>query len=402
MINTLHIKFKCLNSITIFLFSISIVGCSSTKIVSSNNATEQNSISVQVTESTVITFPDKNLEQTIREEIQCPTGDILKDDVDKITKLQNTEGKHIANLSGIEHLTNLSSLNLGNNQIINVTPLKDLTSLTNLNLATNQISDIAPLKNLTNLTNLDLATNQMSDIEPLKGLTNLTHLNLAANQMSNIESLKNLTKLTNLDLATNQMSNIEPLKELTNLTNLDLATNQISNIESLKGLTNLIDLDLSTNQMNNIDSLKGLTNLTSLDLATNQMSNIDPLKELDNLIELNLKTSQIEDYSPAVVYCKSMVNIDIDNRDISNTAIAPKQKIISGGNQVADSPAIKYPDDNFQKSIIGTIPPPTADILKGDVDKITDSQNNTNVSGLDKITDPNLDTNTISNIDHLN
>ena len=104
MINALHIKFKCINSITIFLFSISIVGCSSAKIVSSNSATQQTSISVQVTESTVITFSDKNLEQTIREEIQCPTGDILKDDVDKITKLQNAEGKHITNLSGIEKI----------------------------------------------------------------------------------------------------------------------------------------------------------------------------------------------------------------------------------------------------------------------------------------------------------
>ncbi|MGH4139022.1 leucine-rich repeat domain-containing protein [Clostridium sp.] len=397
MINALHIKFKCLNTITIFLFSISIVGCSSAKIVPLNNTTQQTSISVQVTESTVITFPDKNLEQTIREEIQCPTGDILKDDVDKITKLQNTEGKHIANLSGIEHLTNLSSLDLGNNQISNVGPLKDLTSLTNLNLATNQISNIEPLKNLTNLTNLDLGTNQMSDIEPLKGLTNLTNLNLAANKMSNIESLKNLTKLTNLDLATNQMSNIEPLKGLTNLTNLDLATNQISNIESLKGLTNLIDLDLATNQMNNIDSLKGLTNLTSLDLATNQMSNIDPIKELDNLIELNLETNQIKDYSPAVVYCKSIVNIDI-----ANTDIAPKQKIISGGNQVTDSPVITYPDDNFEKSVSDTIQSPIVDILKGDVDKITIPQSNTNISGIENHTESDLDTNNISNIDRLN
>ena len=138
MRNVSYIKFKWLNIFIIFLFSISLVGCSSTKIVFLNNTTQQKSISVQITESTVITFPDKNLEQTIREEIQCPTGDILKDDVDKITKLQNAQDKHITNLSGIENLTNLTLLNLSNNQISNIEPLKGLTNLTNLNLSSNQ------------------------------------------------------------------------------------------------------------------------------------------------------------------------------------------------------------------------------------------------------------------------
>jgi len=389
MRNKLHSKFKYLYTFIIFIFSINIVGCSSAKIVSQKNSNEQNSISVQVTKSTVITFADKNLEQTIRDEIQCPNGDILKDDVDKITKLQTTKGKHITNLSGIEHLTNLALLNLNNNQIINIGPLKDLTNLTHLNLDNNQISNIEPLKDLTNLTNLDLATNQMSDIEPLKGLTKLTHLNLAANQMSNIEFLKGLTNLTNLDLAANQMINIEPLKGLINLTNLDLATNRINNIESLKGLTNLTNLDLATNQMSNIDPLKCLTKLTHLDISTNQMSTIEPLKELANLTELNLEANQIEDYSPAVVYNKIMVNTgNID------TVITPKEKPISISNQVVASTSISLPDDNSKKSIKDTIQPATVGILKVDVDKITSPQDNPikDVLEIEDFTDSNLDT----------
>jgi len=222
-------KFKLLIIFAIFLLSTGIVGCRFTKNMLSNNDSEEKSISVQVTESTVIKFPDKNLEKIIREKIQCPTGDILKDDVDKITEIGDSEGKHITNLSGIENLTNLTLLNLSNNHISNIEPLKELTMLTNLNLASNQMSNIEPLKGLTKLTSLNLNTNKISNIEALKGLTNLTDLNLDTNETNDIEPLKGLTRLTYLNLDSNNIRNIEPLKGLAKLADLNLDTNQIKN-----------------------------------------------------------------------------------------------------------------------------------------------------------------------------
>ena len=53
-----------------------------------------------------------------------------------------------------------------------------LTNLTSLDLRENQISDIKPLSNLTKLTSLDLRGNQISDIKPLSNLTKLTSLYL--------------------------------------------------------------------------------------------------------------------------------------------------------------------------------------------------------------------------------
>jgi internalin A len=363
MKNVPYIKFKLLTISMVFLFSFSIFVCSSTKFTSPNIAIDQNSVSVQITESTVITFSDKNLEQTIRDEIQCPTGDILKDDVDKITKLQSTKDKHITNLSGIENLANLTSLNLSNNQISNIESLKGLTNLIDLNLSTNQMNNIEPLKSLINLTDLNLATNQMTNIEPLKGLTNLINLNLSSNKMTNVEPLKNLINLTNLNLAANKMTNIEPLKGLTSLVNLNLATNQISNVEPLKGLTNLTDLDLATNQMSNVEPLKDLANLTDLDLATNQMANTEPLKDLTNLTDLNLVADKIEDYSPVSAYSKNP-----GKTNIVNTVIVSKQSPISTSDQAKD---ITFKDENLEKLIKDTVQHSTLDILKDDVGNIT-------------------------------
>lgn len=82
----------------------------------------------EATSSTGITFPDKNLEQVIRDEIKKPTGDVLKGDVEKIRSLKASK-KNITNLSGIENLANLTSLDLSYNQISNIESLKRIDEL---------------------------------------------------------------------------------------------------------------------------------------------------------------------------------------------------------------------------------------------------------------------------------
>ncbi|MFT5873295.1 MAG: internalin A [Clostridium sp.] len=292
MRNISYIKFKWLNIFIVFLFSISIICYSYAESASSNSALQQKSVSVQITESTVITFPDKNLEKTIREEIQCPTGDILKEDVDKITNLQNTEDKHITNLSGIENLTNLTLLNLSNNQIKNIEPLKELTNLTNLDLATNQLSDIEPLKELTNLTILDLATNQMSNIDPLNELTNLTELNLDTNQIEDYSPVNVFCKNTVTSIITSTVipptqKTITASNQFTDSTGIIFSDGNLENLirDTIQHLTGDIvqsDVDKIISpqpvQDKHIEVLSDIENLNHLDPDTNSISDIEPLK----------------------------------------------------------------------------------------------------------------------------
>ncbi|OBQ15375.1 MAG: hypothetical protein AN481_19725, partial [Aphanizomenon flos-aquae LD13] len=86
-----------------------------------------------------------------------------KGTVEALLKVAKTQNCSQAN----ETLTNLTSLDLRENQISDIKPLSNLTNLTSLDLWENQISDIKPLSNLTNLTSLSLAGNQISDIKPL-------------------------------------------------------------------------------------------------------------------------------------------------------------------------------------------------------------------------------------------
>jgi hypothetical protein len=203
-----------------------------------------------------------------------------------------------ADIEPLRYMTNLTRLELANNQISNVSPLKGLTNLTYLGLGNNQISDISPLKGLTNLMGLSLSGNQISDISPLKGLTNLTGLVLGNNQISDVSPLKGLTYLVDLLLGNNQISDISPFKDMTNLRYLRLDSNQISDISPLGGLTNLTKLNLSSNQISDVNPLKGLTNLTHLYLSDNQISDVSPFKELTNLTYLVLNDNPITDWSP--------------------------------------------------------------------------------------------------------
>ena len=65
-------------------------------------------------------------------------------------------------------LTQLTELDLSDNQISDITPLAQLTQLTDLNLWDNEISDVTPLAQLTQLTDLNLGYNPITDISPLR------------------------------------------------------------------------------------------------------------------------------------------------------------------------------------------------------------------------------------------
>jgi len=165
----------------------------------------------QTASSVVVDFPDPELEAAIRNAIGIQTRDIHNTDLDELTDVYVDPGR-ISNLEGIQHCTNLTSLELGHNQIRDISPLSGLTNLTFLNLSDNQIRDISPLSGLTNLAHtLYLSNNQIHDISPLSKLIHLTGLNLAHNQIRDISPLSGLTNLTGLELRDNLIDDIQGL-----------------------------------------------------------------------------------------------------------------------------------------------------------------------------------------------
>ena len=135
-----------------------------------------------------VVFPDKYLEDAVREALEKFDGPLTRGDLESLEELEAPESG-IKDLTGLGHCVNLTELWLTSNEISDITPLAALTNLTQLNLSYNPISDVTPLAALTDVGALDLAVNQINDIRPLLSLTNLTQLTLDYTHLSQ-ESLK--------------------------------------------------------------------------------------------------------------------------------------------------------------------------------------------------------------------
>jgi Leucine-rich repeat (LRR) protein len=180
----------------------------------------------------IITFSDPSLEAAVRQAISKPNGDIYQAELVGMTSL-NASWRGIVDLTGLEHATSLTHLDLHSNNISDISALASLTNVCELHLGWNQVSDISALAYLTSLTWLDLDSNQISDISAVADLTGLTDLYLGWNQIGNISAIASTTGMRILDLAGNKVSNISPLAGLTNLRELYLPWNQVSDISSL-------------------------------------------------------------------------------------------------------------------------------------------------------------------------
>ncbi len=177
----------------------------------------------------VVSFPDPNLEQVIREEIGKPTGEICAYDLLGLYDLDEPD-RSIVDLTGLEFCTDLFALFINDNQISDIGPLAGLKDLNYLGLDSNLISDISPLAELTNLKGLFLHDNQIGDISPLAGLSGLSELWLEYNQIRDISPLAGLTGLWKLHLDNNQITDISALTGMINLSWLHLDNNRISDV----------------------------------------------------------------------------------------------------------------------------------------------------------------------------
>lgn len=302
------------------------------KVHTKDNKNLKKSIALNFSvKDSLVTFKDENLEKTIRNVINKPSGNILKSDVEKITKLDlsyttaaantgdygvTSDSFTIKDLSGIENLTNLQYLDVDGMPISDISKLNGLTNLQSLNLSGTEVTDISALKELTNLQSLHLDDNEIGSIDTLEGLTNLQFLYLANTKISDISALKWLTNLKDLGLADNHINDISALKDLTNLQHLDLTNVQISDISALKGLTNLEELDLDSAKLSDISVLKELTKLKSFYLAYSKVSDISVLKELTNLKKITLcgdheiSDSDIQDLKESLPECDISIYVD--------------------------------------------------------------------------------------------
>ena len=201
-----------------------------------------------------VVFKDPVLDAMVKKAMFRTEGDITYEEAALVTELnleiewqeQIPVGTQIKDISGLEHFTNLESLNLSFHAISDLSPLAGLTKLTSLSLGGNPIADLTPLSGLANLTWLTLFNCQASDYSPLSNLTNLEGIMLDYSSIRDVGVLSGLTKLQKISLINTQVSDISPLAGLTELKSLKLEGCPISDYSPLENIyKNLEEKDFS-------------------------------------------------------------------------------------------------------------------------------------------------------------
>lgn len=140
---------------------------------------------------------DTKLEAAVRKALGKPCGVITPSDLASLKKLE-ASFLGITDISGLEHATNLTHLNLSNNPIADITPLSGLIQLKRLLLYKVRISDLKPLADLTNVEFVTFWETNESDLLRLKSWMKLKFIELRLTKVTDYTPLHGLPKLKSL------------------------------------------------------------------------------------------------------------------------------------------------------------------------------------------------------------
>ena len=173
---------------------------------------------------------------------------------------------------------------------------------------TGPVADLTGVQALTNLTTFQLPatqTNTFTDLSPLTGLTKLATVSLVNGQVTDLSPLSAMSSLRSLTLTNNKISDVAPLAGLTGLTTLGLGTNKVADVSSLSGLNALTVLALTDNKVTDLTGFPALPALVSLYLNTNKITDVTPLADKFTktvLATVNLSGNKLTDASALAPY----------------------------------------------------------------------------------------------------
>ena len=219
-----------------------------------------------------------------------------------------------------EGLTNLKTLNLGDNDLLSLTLPDDLTNLEELNLGNNSLTIFSLPNGLTDLKEFEINGNRLHFLTLPNDLTNLKTLYLGGNRLNSLVLPKGLANLKTLSIGRNHNLRSLTLPEgLRNLTYLNLASSRLESLTLPSGLANLETLNIYGGNLTSLILPEGLAILKTLDLRLSYVPT--PLEtlfvrgDLYNSIQANrvsiagINLEKVTFYAPPVLSISRMDGI---------------------------------------------------------------------------------------------
>lgn len=252
--------------------------------------------------------------------------------------------------------------------ILSETNNKNFSNITTLNIVDNNINDISILTQFPSLEIVSLCTNNIKDLSVFKNLKNIKKLNLKENKISDfsqIESLKNCKQLEYLNLKENPISKDpnytqkikEILPQLKVLDDIEIFKNINKDIRiSMKNNTKKIDkLNMITNKFIKFKPNKNKNNTNPFNQTGFSGSPLRQQKLKINNADLNNKIlnssgkKSIKDNNSLNNSNKKNNNSIINNNDKNNEGSAKKNAGKSGGKSQNDEDLFENININDEK-----------------------------------------------------
>lgn len=211
-------------------------------------------------------------------------------EIRKFQKEDGRTGTPLTDISFVEDLRWLKTLNLSGNRISDLTPLGGLTRLQNLDLGMNAITNLSGISGLTSLRNLNVSYNAIQDLSPLRTLKALIGLNISGNAPGSPETLPPLPELRSLSAEGDVTAYLPALWER-NHHKTPLEESLMYYFRpSFEG-----DLSCRKNPtLMNLDFLSVVPKLVHLNLSHQGISDVKPLRELRHLQYVNLQGNELK------------------------------------------------------------------------------------------------------------
>ena len=246
------------------------------------NISSDCAIVAQFNSADVVEFADAQLAMIVKRTLGIPLNEVVPASrINQLTNLMASD-QGISRLDGLQYATELSYIDLSQNNISNFSPLSLLATensaakVTSLYIGNNPISLLPDFSGLRQLQNLSIQSAEIKALPSLSSLSDLKYLNLQYNKIADISTLEGLL-ITDLYLSGN------PLQD--------------SAFSVLRGMP-LTSLSVDNTKFLSAEYLNTLNDLTYFSANYTLLSNLKPLVNLQKLRYLSVYGSQVIDIAP--------------------------------------------------------------------------------------------------------
>lgn len=189
--------------------------------------------------------------------------------------------------------------------------------ITELELPDRELTNaqIANLQHLKNLTYLNINDNYITDLSCIEGLENMESLHFNNNSVSDISFMHNMKHLKKISAENNMIGDISALSGMTELEEVFFGDNYVTDISPLSSSRGLVKVGFNEAQIGDLSALEGMEDLEMVCLAGCNLYDIEPLSSSDKLRFVYLGRNNLSDLSP-LAGC-TIEELYIDNNRLS-------------------------------------------------------------------------------------